>query len=161
MSKRKIYLLFLSVFFGAGAFGINTQTYLTITDISGMERLIDLSTLGKITFPETNVMLHFQNGTLEPIGISTVSKMTFNQLTGLVKQKKTEALSVYPNPASDYIILDNASEGIKTISIYSISGTLVLKTQVRSSSGQIDISRLPKGFYLLKADNQAFKFSKK
>jgi hypothetical protein len=67
-------------------------------------------------------------------------------------------LSVYPNPATDRLYVVNAA-GNTDITIYSISGSVVLHTVV-GEGGSINIGSLQKGMYLIKMNNTVIKFSK-
>lgn len=74
-----------------------------------------------------------------------------------------ENLSVYPNPASDHIILQNAN--VKSYEIYDSSGQIVLRGQFYQSAFNqpIDISPLHSGVYTLKVlniSNSTFRFIK-
>jgi hypothetical protein len=64
--------------------------------------------------------------------------------------------SVFPNPASDKIILDiQQSKVIQNcyISIYNVNGQLVLRESLIKPQTEIDISKLNKGFYLIQLNN--------
>ena len=135
-------------------------TYLDITNLNGSEKKIDLGTLGKITFSGTDMVLNYLNGISEPIDITSVQKMVFNNATSIPKIETSEKISFYPNPVTSSIFLKNFPFGDLDISVFGLSGTIALKFRVPSTSGQIDVSSLPKGFYLLKVNNQVFKFSK-
>lgn len=58
------------------------------------------------------------------------------------------SFTVYPNPASDYIIIGGASE-IFNVSIYKISGQEVIKTSV-AVGASLDISALNSGMYYIR-----------
>lgn len=58
--------------------------------------------------------------------------------------------SAYPNPAKDYINL-SASNNIDKIEIYNMVGQQVEIINLNSSNKQVDVSKLSKGIYLLKA----------
>ncbi len=59
-------------------------------------------------------------------------------------------LSVYPNPASDYITVKHA-DAIQQIEIFDLTGKLVYKSNVQSVETRIDVSVLNRGIYILKA----------
>ena len=90
-----------------------------------------------------------------------------NSTTGIadIPWVKDEVV-LYPNPASDYIVLLNsASLGKGLIKIYDTQGHLVLQTSTGGSSCKTDISALPAGLYHLSHSNQqatrSFTFIKK
>lgn len=57
-------------------------------------------------------------------------------------------LSIYPNPASDFINL-SAEENIDRIEIYNMLGQQVLSKYINSNNTQVDINRLPTGNYII------------
>lgn len=56
-------------------------------------------------------------------------------------------ISVYPNPATDFIIIDS-KEKIGKVQIFDIAGRLVLTTS--GNANRIDIHQLKPGTYILK-----------
>ena len=78
-------------------------------------------------------------------------------------ETKQSNISIYPNPAHNEINIS----GVKTINnieIYSTAGNLVKKANLSTNKTAIDISSLPKGSYVLKAEldgtTKSFKFTK-
>lgn len=71
---------------------------------------------------------------------STVSVLTTAEV------KKIE-FSIYPNPVTDILTL-KTPEKIQNVSIYDASGRIV---NAQLNNGQINVSALPKGIYILKA----------
>ena len=68
------------------------------------------------------------------------------------------SVSVYPNPFTDYIIVDATENG--TAQIFDLSGKIVLNTTLTSGKNQIATSTLSKGIYLLKVDGNTVKLVK-
>ncbi|UZT96719.1 DUF5074 domain-containing protein [Chryseobacterium fluminis] len=60
--------------------------------------------------------------------------------------KKLE-FAVYPNPVTDILYI-KTQEQVKNITLYDISGKLI---NVQYNNGQINVSALPKGMYILRA----------
>jgi hypothetical protein len=67
------------------------------------------------------------------------------------------AISVYPNPSSEYININSKSD-IKRIEIYSLSGQLILSTK---RATQIKVGHLQAGMYLLNVQTVTGKLIKK
>jgi len=80
--------------------------------------------------------------------ILEIAKMTGNEV-GIVSEKESLQLDVYPNPAKDFIIVEGAD--ISRIEIYSVSGMLMKSQAYNLSQSKIDISALPAGVYFLVA----------
>lgn len=72
----------------------------------------------------------------------------FNNTTDVnsVEEATSNTLTVYPNPANDFINVD------KTVKIYDLCGKLVMK-----GSSKIDVSTLPEGMYFVKSENDCSK----
>ena len=72
----------------------------------------------------------------------------FNNTTDVnsVEEATSNTLTVYPNPANDFINVD------KTVKIYDLCGKLVMK-----GFGKIDVSTLSEGMYFVKSENDCSK----
>jgi polyhydroxybutyrate depolymerase len=72
----------------------------------------------------------------------------FNNTTDVngVEEATSNTLTIYPNPANDFINVD------KTVKIYDLCGKLVMK-----GSGKIDVSTLSEGMYFVKSENDCSK----
>ncbi|MFY0599643.1 MAG: T9SS type A sorting domain-containing protein [Cyclobacteriaceae bacterium] len=69
---------------------------------------------------------------------------------------ETEKISLYPNPANEYInIIGKGVNNISSIEIYNVQGKLVINKQVDSNS--IDISSLNKGVYMVRINDNTGK----
>ena len=66
---------------------------------------------------------------------------------------------IYPNPTTDGFTLDAGAQTIP-VSIYDLSGALVLSQQITGKS-YINISSLQQGVYVVKADGMVGKLVKK
>lgn len=75
------------------------------------------------------------------MGIDDV-KITQNNLS--VSGSSKNAISIYPNPSSDFIKISNASNA-KLIRIFDMNGRLIKET----TSTEIDIQNFEKGQYIL------------
>ncbi|PKP40375.1 MAG: hypothetical protein CVT96_09065 [Bacteroidetes bacterium HGW-Bacteroidetes-13] len=60
-----------------------------------------------------------------------------------------DAIKVYPNPTEDILIISTRST-IISVSLYNILGQEVLNRKVNTNEGQIDVSLLAKGTYIVK-----------
>jgi hypothetical protein len=73
----------------------------------------------------------------------------------IFKSLKTDNTGVFPNPATDYVTVD-VSDGT-LIELYSMEGRLLKRTRSKT----LNIQGLPKGIYMLKADNKTVRIIKK
>ena len=79
-----------------------------------------------------------------------------DHITGTPDNDYTTGLNVYPNPASDYVIIDNSNNPCD-FELIDISGRVVLS--IRNSESKIDINSIPPGIYLYRvvSQNQEYK----
>ncbi|MDH6251707.1 hypothetical protein M2347_001434 [Chryseobacterium sp. H1D6B] len=108
----------------------------------------------------------------EFLGLNNFVKLNFGNWgfctlgTGETKPKKND-LTVYPNPAAQFLYVGRESDKIyKEISIVDISGKLVLQKSNHKYNEAIDVSRLTPGTYIItskSSDGKLFnnKFIKK
>ena len=79
-----------------------------------------------------------------------------------VDKKKMKDILIFPNPAADFLVIqlpDNKNEFV--VSIYNILGNELLETIITNDSGIINISNLPLGIYMLKAETSTETFISK
>jgi len=102
--------------------------------------------------------------------------ITSNNEDNITNYVEVDKISIYPNPAKNQLIIDNAELIIGDYSIFSIVGQVVMQgnTSPNPSKGGevpslseraegeviIDVSALASGMYFLKIDNKVIKFVK-
>jgi hypothetical protein len=67
--------------------------------------------------------------------------------TGIGDLPDANALRIYPNPASEYIVIDSRGQEVE-VGIYNVAGQMVMSSVNES---RLDISSLPRGFYFVNA----------
>ncbi|WP_165439440.1 T9SS type A sorting domain-containing protein [Chryseobacterium phocaeense] len=101
---------------------------------------------------EAGTVLSFGINTITINGTTTVSKAISYLVPGALSTSETDKkktdISLYPNPSSDMVNL-KSDEEIKNITITSLDGKAVVKT---GNMKNIDISKLPRGVYILKGE---------
>jgi len=90
---------------------------------------------------------------LEPFMTSTATTSCFDATTAIIENDEIENLFLFPNPAIDYITINN--QGLKTI--YNMMGVRVMSTY----DTEININQLASGIYNLRVSNRNMKFIKK
>jgi uncharacterized protein (TIGR02145 family) len=60
-----------------------------------------------------------------------------------------KSLHIYPNPATDKIIIDYAENENLYLSVYNLQGALLLPGEINKNTNKLDISSLSKGIYFL------------
>jgi hypothetical protein len=63
---------------------------------------------------------------------------------------KTANQRVFPNPATDYIMLQDDDNSVKIIEVYNVIGRKVLQYRVGTAAEKYDISELPLGMYMVR-----------
>lgn len=156
--------LLIRVFFFFVAISMNcmeAQNNLILKFNDGSEASSLLTTLNKITFSGSNIVFNHTDASTSLYLIPTVRKITFgvySDVPGVIAAKTL--ISAYPSPATDFILLKDAPEGILNILIIRMDGVVMINKKLFSNKTPIDISGLASGLYLLKINNTTLKFSK-
>ena len=79
------------------------------------------------------------------------------------KVQTTEDFKIYPNPAGDFLIVENASssETKSVIEIYEISGRKIYSAECKNFPAIVNLSNFGKGVYLIKIISDKKIFNKK
>lgn len=83
------------------------------------------------------------------IGFCTYAQSS-NDVSGnyTATQKDEIKISIYPNPASDYISVQDKDNVLSNVIIYNLAGRRV-KSFITESNQFLNITDLPKGMYLI------------
>ncbi|MDD2961131.1 MAG: alpha-amylase family glycosyl hydrolase [Muribaculaceae bacterium] len=108
-----------------GKYYINSKSYGTNPSFN--------SSTGKISVPAHGYVVI--TNMEDPSGVEDV-----------VADNDNTSISVYPNPATDYVMVNNAD--VTAIEVYSLSGQIVART---ADSNTITVADLAKGSYILRA----------
>ncbi|MEO9485917.1 MAG: PKD domain-containing protein [Ekhidna sp.] len=72
----------------------------------------------------------------------------------IVNSVLESSLSIYPNPAEDYVTLKSGIVTTGNYRILNLTGNVVIKGEIDSNETKIDVSELSDGIYLLKLDSK-------
>ncbi|MEZ0131066.1 RICIN domain-containing protein [Flavobacterium sp. LBUM151] len=89
---------------------------------------------------------------------STAKKVTVEDVNG------SSDLSIYINNANDYLKINTPNSGSGQVEIYSVTGQILLKRSidfVNGTEAEVEISKLPKGLYIVKVNDSKGSYSKK
>ena len=139
-----------------------SQTNITVKYLNDAEQSFSLSEKGKLYFDDKNLFISENGESVSEILISDIRNIRLNNnVSSIETDKANEAkiISVYPNPASDYIYLTNTDSEKVLISLFTIEGRLLMKTE-HSISEPLNISKYPAGLYLIQVNSQTVKFIK-
>jgi hypothetical protein len=162
MKQRFLLTIFLLIA-GTGISIVKAQS-MAIKMKDGTEQIIGLSSLGKVTFSNANLLINQNSGATKTYSLSKIRKINFDSIPTGVEEinlnGSSHKLSFYPNPVESLIYFRNISTDNSLIKIYRMDGAKVLQSRVSSDNNSLDVSGLEKGFYILIANNQVSKFIK-
>jgi Leucine-rich repeat (LRR) protein len=96
------------------------------------------------------VIVTCENGCLSESNPLAISALT----TSLDSQLNKQEFTVYPNPAKSFTTI-SSTESIDRIELCDISGRVIQKLTVNSTTFQLDLNKLTKGVYLLKGFSES------
>lgn len=129
-----------------------------LVEKSGNTETIEFSNLDKITFNGTTVNIKQFNGTTSQVTMGEIDRITFSNYTNIDNLEScTNALFNYIS--SDEISV-NSSAG-EIIRIYDVIGSQIICVRQNADNATISIAQLPKGIYIIKANDRTAKFIKR
>ncbi|WP_055094680.1 RICIN domain-containing protein [Flavobacterium aquidurense] len=99
-----------------------------------------------------------QQWQLVQVEASAAKKVAVEEVTG------SQDFSLYINPTNEYLKINTPNSGSGQVEVYNASGQSVLKRTIDFISGneaEIEISKLPKGLYVVKVSDSERSYSKK
>ncbi|MCK3685947.1 alpha-amylase family glycosyl hydrolase [Maribellus sp. YY47] len=126
-------------------------------NVAGASTSVSFPQTGKwyefFTADSTTISSGTQTLTLQPGEYRMYSTRKFNDPHVITDIEDIESLGnglkVYPNPAQTSLFLSSEKE-IEQIEIYSLTGKLMLKNEIRSKDREVNLNGLPSGIYLLR-----------
>jgi hypothetical protein len=78
-----------------------------------------------------------------------------SDILGINETINSTTISIYPNPATNYLNIDNTSKmKNESMEIYNISGQRLFTQRLQEEKTTIDLSGLAKGFYFIKTNTE-------
>lgn len=154
--KKIVLTLLLSVLCLCG---LKAQSYvLKIQMNDETETLWKAEMISNIYFDTDSTLIVVENGNsyTHSYNILDVNKMYFQSEEGLNEINFEQTSFVYPNPAKYNIRIIGVEN--QDVEIFSADGKMLMKE--RYNGKNLDVSSLPKGFYLIKTNGQTLKFNK-
>lgn len=155
LKKTFILLLFCSLFLLTKA-----QSQLIIYFNNNTQNATDIQSISKLQFPDNKVKLDFSDGSTNEFQLTSIRKIVFNNTSRVNNVTNNELLSVYPNPATNYLYIKNLPTGIYKIMIFDLAGIETFAGEI-SNTSPVDVSSLEKGMYIILVNSKALKFNKK
>lgn len=125
---------------------------------SGNTETIEFSNLDKITFNGTTVNIKQLDGTNAQAEMGAIDRICFSNYNS-IKNIEDNRIGLLSYISSDEIAVNcNAGDVIR---IFDVVGTQIICVCQRADNGIIGISQLPKGIYIIKANDRTAKFIKR
>ena len=120
----------------------------TPANIEGLILVWSSSDMSILTVDENGNILGVSEG-VTTIRVETVDGAFFSEID--VNVFEVQVLSIYPNPAEDFVVVTGVDELI-FVSIYSSSGQILRRIRTELGGTIIDISNLPPAIYFIGLD---------
>lgn len=146
-------MLFLS-----GIILCSAQVNVEVQLISSGTQSFSVSETGKIYFDNGFLMVDDGDNIPFSFPLSDIRKILFSGATS-VETIESDHIRIYPNPATSFLRISSDLNSDSRYQIFSIDGRLLM-SGVCKQEETINISRLPKGLYLIKVDGKTLKISK-
>lgn len=85
--------------------------------------------------------------------------VTVSEKSGIENVSAATVVSAWPNPFTDYIIVETSEAAIAEV--YNIQGSLLIRTEVATGQNRIDTSALAPGIYLVRVGTETVKMIRK
>jgi len=87
------------------------------------------------------------------------AEATYDLSTAAIANNSLDTLGIYPNPATDFININDNTNELSSYTIHNLLGQTVLQGIINNK--QIDVSTLEKGVYLIKFKTNSNSLTKK
>lgn len=133
-----------------------------VMDNSGQITQYPIDESGKLAFLDDNIIIksniNDKSGVTLPLAF--IKKISFGGDTDVTDvDNASSALSVYPNPTSDYVFVSHAEEG-DNVEVYSWNGMLLGEQKYSDRTG-VSLKSFPTGLYIVRLNGQSYKINKK
>ncbi len=157
MNIKIVFSIFFVVFSFVSGFA---QSFVIQTK-SNMQTKILLTEIQNFIFSDANLLHRKVGFGYESVNLSDVKKIYFEGVATAIEnsESSSKAIFLYPNPTTDFLYFGNATPNLM-LSIYRIDGSKVMQINDLEVGASVDVTSLSKGFYILKTNNQIFKFIK-
>lgn len=127
---------------------------LVINGSEGSKVELSIDSLRSITFRDGRMVATYDGGKETSYLMSEIGRLDFDSTTDVDMVSAMDGKLTY-SQTSGLMVIANSQD--KTLSIYSLGGTMVMSHKIGSPIETIDVSGLDKGIYLLKLDGKTIK----
>ncbi len=130
---------------------------LIISEKDGDPVELSLTNLRKVTFADGMLVATYLDGTYLQYAMENISKMYFGGTTGVEAIEAMDGKLAYY--ASSGLVMIADMQGTK-LSVFNLSGKLVMQETIGSQLETVDLSHLQKGLYLLRVAGRTIKIAR-
>jgi len=159
MKCKTVFSLILMIFWLTN-FSSLAQKSIIMQFRDGSESGLQLDQLQKITFSSGMLQLWSSSEIFQSYKVEDIHKIRFGLFSSVITPELKEKINVFPNPASDFLIIKNAPYENFTATIFSIDGHIQKQIIITNVNQPVDVSDLQPGIYLLCINQLTIKFSK-
>ena len=91
-------------------------------------------------------------------GIYTTKIQSVNDVIEIAEFELENNIHIYPNPASEYLIIESSKEEL--YEIYDLQGKLIQKDNITVPKTKVNVAAIPKGIYIIKVGELSRKWVK-
>lgn len=107
----------------------------------------DMSTTNMEEVNDLEIVAFVQNKNSKEVIQTATIDLSWRETTSNRKEEMETNVNIYPNPATEYFLINTDFKS--EVSIYSITGELILKIENYISGNEINLSAFPNGTYLV------------
>lgn len=123
---------------------------------------IELPEIKDLTFSAGTMHINLMDGTVRTFTLEAVKNLLFTSgTTPLTQLPAAGSMTIFPNPATDFINIEALPANSAQIEVYSMSGHRVMTEMIHQHKQSINVSHLPTGIYILKVGGHTIKFQKR
>ena len=152
---KKLLTLFILM---VATLSVSAQHIIVLKTDNGSQA-VELQKFRRMTFSGTTVNIMQTDGNVASADMSDITRIYFGDYTGIKNVDFNGGAELVSYISADEIAVN--CEAGEEITIYNVSGTMVLKMVQSSEGGSVSIANLPKGIYLLRAKSQTVKIIKR
>ena len=157
--KRLLFYLFAAALLFPWGAKAQTRTFdLCVQLTDGTEHVWNHRSIRHIYFRDTTTLVIVESWAADmyTYHLPDIRKIYFRETTGVAEADAVRPMRLYPNPAGDFISIDNADNA--SYIICDVSGRLWLRG--RYQGNPINVSSLQSGAYVIRIGNQTLKFTR-
>lgn len=95
---------------------------------------------------------------LSVVGSRDIFVNKLNSATGITNNAEENVISVFPNPASEF--LNVQSSEMATLSIHDVSGRIIFQSKVQATEFHLDLSNFTTGYFIIQLQTKTGVYSK-